>query len=314
MRTLLLKTITAFYIATVLLSPLCAQNKWRYQGQFNFGCNILLALSKQQKLPGLRAFTGFSISAYHGDLLLSYGPSVSIYTKTIGANLNPLVGDWQADFINTFSIGALWGKLQAYNKYMRTMHNGDYYNLAVDRQGAGILSTNFILNNHHRNQVVGTLNALFDNVSIYYYNDGTPFNWIGLGDNFDRYWTGGGGVTVHTRQNYNRVEFSFDQFTGYIPLLYEASGLLGINIPLYDEHSKKKAYNFNTSAYHLRVNTDRNFGFNAGVIGSLIDNNQRHYGIQDAIHMTLKYPLHPNNDRNRFFIGGSYNNARYVHF
>lgn len=301
------------YIMVFIPPPSVAQQSWRYRGQVNFGCNVLLAFAQKQTLPGLRVFAGFSASAYHGDLLLSYGPSVSVYTKTIGANLNPLVGDWQVDFTNTFSGGIVWGRYNSYEKFMRTIHNGDFYNLAIDRQGAAMVSTNFILNSHKRNQVVGSVNLMFDNFSIFYYNDGTPFNRIGLGDNFDRYWTGGGGIMFHTRQNYNRVEFSFDQFTGYIPLLYEISGLLGINIPLYDEYSGKKTYNFNTSAYHLRINTDKNFSINAGVIGSLIYKGV-HWGIQDAIHMALKYPLHPNNDKNRFFIGGSYNNQSYVRF
>lgn len=312
MRYCLLVILILFSLGSIY--PAAAQQKWRYKGQVNFGCNILLAFSKNQKLPGLRAFAGFSASAYHGDLLLSYGPSVSVYTKTIGANLNPLVGDWQIDFTNTFSGGIVWGNHNSYEKFMRTIHNGDFYNLAIDRQGGVFVSTNYILNNHRRNQVVGSVNLMVDKFSLFYYNDGTPFNWIGLGDNFDRYWTGGGGIMLHTKQNYNRLEFSFDQFTGYIPLLYEMSGLLGINIPLYDEHSGKKAYNFNTSSYHLRVNTDRNFGINAGVIGSLVTPKGVHWGIQDAIHMAFKYPLHPNNDKNRFFIGGSYNNQSYVRF
>jgi hypothetical protein len=296
------------------IQPTIAQNGWKYEGQFNFGCNIFLAFGKAQKLPGIRAFTSFGAAATRGDLILNYGPSISVYTKTIGANLNPLVGDWQIDFTHSFSIGVLWGDQLNYNKYMRSFHNGDYYNIAINRRGAFLVGTNFILNNHHRNQVIGSLNGTIDKFSFNYYNDGAPFNFLALGDNFDRYWTGGGGFIFHNTKGYNTVEFSFDQFTGYVPLLYELSGLLGINIPLYDDVSKKKSYNFNTSAYHLRINTDRNFAINAGVIGSLVSKNGKYWGVQDIIHILGKYPLHPNNDRNRFFIGGSYNNFKNVDF
>jgi len=289
------------------------EKSWRYEGQFNFGCNVLLAFSKAQKLAGLRAYIAFSATAYRGDFMASYGPSLSLYTKTIGANLNPLVGDWQLDLTNTFSGGVVWGGQNTYNTYMRTFHNGDYYNLVTNRQGAAVLSTNFILNNHRRNQIIGSVNVLFDNVSLNYYNDGPPFDLIALGDNFDRYWTGGGSITLHTRKNYNTAELSFDQFTGYVPLLYELSGILGLNVPLYDDPGQKRAYNFNTSAYHLRINTDQNFGLNVGVMGSLTHKG-RYYGIQDIIHMLGHFSLHPNNDNNRIFIGGSYSNFQNVKF
>ena len=34
----------------------------------------------------------------------------------------------------------------------------------------------------------------------------------------------------------------------------------------------------------------------------------RVFGLQEIIHTMLQYPLHPNNDINRFYIGGTYNN------
>ena len=136
-------------------------------------------------------------------------------------------------------------------------------------------------------------------------------------DNFDRYWTGSGGLFFHNEKGYNTTELSFDQFTGYTPLLYELSNIIGINIPLYDESDstkpgKRSPSTFNTSSYQVKVFTDKNFSIDAGVIGSLMDKKGVHYGIQDLIHMKLKMSLHPNNDVNRYFIGASYNNLQHV--
>jgi hypothetical protein len=308
MARVFISSILLFFSSAVTGYHSYAQPKWRYTGQVNVGGNLVLVRGPAQKFPGLKLFAGCSASALHGDLLLSYGPTLSIYTKTLGANLNPLVGDWQIDLNNSLTIGGAWGKALPYVKFARTMHNGESYNLVHSRDVAAFFSTNFILNNHRRHQAVGSINVTAGPVSFNYYNDGSPFHKIGLGDNFDRYWTGGGTITVHSKKNYNYAELSYDQFTGYVPLLYELTGILGINIPLYDTPGENKGYNFNTSAYHLRGNVDGRFAVHAGVMGSLKSSGPKNkfWGIQDIIHLKGNYPFHPNNDGNRFFFGGSY--------
>ena len=98
-----------------------------------------------------------------------------------------------------------------------------------------ILASNFILNNHKRNQIVGSVSFSAPDFTINYYNDGAqPFDFLPLADNFDRWWTGGFGIYIHNHKNYNIAELSFDQFTGYSPLLYELSNLIGINLPDYN--------------------------------------------------------------------------------
>lgn len=299
--------------------PANAQNsKWDYTGQFNFGCQVFLySFFRQHDFTGLRAYAGFSARAVKGDFLLNYGASVSVYTKTVGANLNPMVGDWQIDLTNSFNAGILWGGNTSYNKYVRTVHNGDFYNMVLNRSGAFIAGTNFILNNHRRNQTVGSFIINADRFSLNYYNDGgPPLDWIPLSDKFDRYWTGGLGLFLHSTKNYNNVELGFDQFTGYKPLLYELSNIVGIKVPLYDgkidlDDKRKTPPNFNTASYHLRVNFDQHFGVDAGLTGSLVYKGL-FYGLQDIIHTKIKNSLHPNNDNTRLFLGGSYNNFQHV--
>jgi hypothetical protein len=122
----------------------------------------------------------------------------------------------------------------------------------------------------------------------------------------------------HNNSGFNSVEFLFDQFTGYEPMLYEMSSILGIRVPEYnlDEGKKGKRIpdNFNTSAYNLRIMPYRGFGVDIGVIGSLRTNKGAPFGLQDIIHTLGRYPLHPNNDANRFYIGGTYINNVYDPF
>jgi hypothetical protein len=139
-----------------------------------------------------------------------------------------------------------------------------------------------------------------------------------LADNFDRWWTGGFGIYIHNRKNFNAAELSFDQFTGYSPLLYELSNIIGINLPDYNVDDttlmKRRGHvspAFNTSSYNLKIFLGQGYAIDAGIIGSLRTNG-RVFGLQEIIHTMLRYPLHPNNDGNRIYVGGTYNNMNNV--
>ena len=73
------------------LSVAEAQNTWQYNTQVNAGAHLNLTYGKGQRFPGLKIFAGFNVFATgKKHILFNYGPSLSIYTKSIGANLNPL--------------------------------------------------------------------------------------------------------------------------------------------------------------------------------------------------------------------------------
>ena len=216
-----------------------------------------------------------------------------------------------------------------YFKLFRTLDNASYYNVLLNKDYAFLFTSNFILNNHKRNQVNGSIALSFPQFTLNYYNDGgAPFYRIPIADNLDRYWTGGFGLFVHNKSDYklsyNSVEFSFDQFTGYSPLLFEACNMLGIYIPNYnlqydeDTHGPKPT-NYNTSMYNLKVFLIRGYGIDIGAMGSLKDvstprKKEIYYGLQDIIHIKGGFSLHPNNDNQHFFIGGTYNNFTNVNF
>jgi hypothetical protein len=311
--------LTAFFLAPAPIT--FSQPGWNYEGYFNFGCNLNFVYNKAQQFPGLRLYAAFIANGiYKKNFTVNYSPSLSIYTKSLGANLNPLIGDIQLDFTNTFSIGGVWGKDLNYTKFFKTINTGAFYNIATNKKYATYLSTNFIVNNHKRNQIVGSVSFSAPDFSINYYNDGAPpFNFLPLADNFDRWWTGGFGVYIHNHKNYNIAELSFDQFTGYSSLLYELSNLIGINLPDYNiedsnaqKHESKLTPAFNTSAYNLKIFPGQGYAVDLGVLGSLRTKTGRVFGLQEIIHTMLRYPLHPNNDINRFYIGATYNNLSHV--
>ncbi len=306
------------------------QDGWVYKGTFNFGCNLILNYSRgSTAFPGLKVFAGLGINGvYQNHFMLNYGPSLSIYTKTIGANLNPLASDLQIDFVNSFSFGAGTTNLPYY-KMFRTLDNGSYYNVMLDKAYALLLTSNFILNNHKRNQVVGAVTLSFPHFTINYFNDGgAPFYLIPIADNLDRYWTGGLSVFVHNADNYkinfNSFEASFVQFTGYSPLLFEACSMLGIYMPNYNLQYEEgtnapKSANYNTSMYDIKFFPMKGYGVDIGAMGALKDRSYRrmkeyYYGLQDIVHVKGGFSLHPNNDTQHFFIGGIYNNFSIVNF
>ncbi|MEP6595884.1 MAG: hypothetical protein ABJA71_08045 [Ginsengibacter sp.] len=84
-----------------------AQPNWKYNGYFNFGCNINLTYGKSQQFPGIKLYAAFIANGvYKKNFLVNYGPSLSVYTNTLGSNLNPLKSDIQIDLTNSFSLGA----------------------------------------------------------------------------------------------------------------------------------------------------------------------------------------------------------------
>jgi hypothetical protein len=123
----------------------------------------------------------------------------------------------------------------------------------------GALNVNFVFRNDHFsdsfknfNQIVGSLSIGANDWDFNYYNDGTPFDFLGLGDAKDRYWTGGGFVSIDFKNKYDnpleskneirKAIIGFDRFTGYFPHAFEVANKLGLNDVPY-ENPKESFYN-----------------------------------------------------------------------
>lgn len=277
--------------------------------------------------------------------LLNYGISLTIYNRSLGNSLNILYQDNQIDLTTSITMGLLQHPNLPYMKQLQTINNSPFYNLRHNARSGIFISSNFILNNNRRHQTVGAITLTAEQVSVNYYNDGGPiigqgpnFNpkkflsylllplhlVSGLGDGFDRWWTGGGGVYYHSREEYNHLEVTFDQFTGYHKLAFELGSIFGSDVQDYDlfqdmhqdtvknklnmRHNKTNSLNYNSSAYGIKYFFNQNLAANFGLIGSLRDHkNERFYAIQDIIHVLKRDPIHPNTDINRIFYGVTYN-------
>ncbi|MBL7741645.1 MAG: hypothetical protein JNK14_20670 [Chitinophagaceae bacterium] len=69
------KTILLFFLFISICSDSIAQSKWLYTSQFNAGCHLNITYGKAQRFPGLRIFSGFSITGVHKNhLIVHYGP------------------------------------------------------------------------------------------------------------------------------------------------------------------------------------------------------------------------------------------------
>ncbi len=300
-------------------------DSWRYSYEIRGGVNLVIydlvsfSKSKPTKGPGTKGFLSFMISGEGNSIIhTNYAFTLVYYQKSLGSNFNPIFADYQIDIINSFGMGLVTKESSGYYKYQNTLSNNPSYNYRHDRNYGVLLATNWILNSSKRNQWVGSMNITLGDVSINYYNDGGPgINAFGLGDRFDRYWTGGGGIRIHNKDYHlenkwesfsaeNLIELTYNQFTGYSPLAYEISNVLGIDIPSYKESSlgvKTTSAEYNASSYDLRINLFKNVQINAGIMGSLRSKGGKYWGIQDIIHLKQHSAFHPNNSSNRHYIG-----------
>ena len=303
---------------------------------FNTGKNAF-----RQNFPSIKAFVGINSSnelKLFGKTtgLLNIGTSIGLYNKSLGNSLNLSFQDNQIDWTSNLGLGVGWGETVPV-RLLQTINNVPFYNLQHQKEYAVNFSCNFIMNNYRRNQTNGAFSLTTGRFSMTYYNDGGPFFNLGFGDNFDRYWTGGlllylhdvetssGSDTSSINASYNRVEFTFDQFTGYHPQMYELTGIFGADIQDYELYqsfgsdtsrlvysikpSGRDGYDFNASQYKISYNFGPNVGGSLGVIGSLRDyKREKYYALQDIIHVLMRNPIHPNKDTNRLSLGFNYNN------
>ncbi len=145
-----------------------------------------------------------------------------------------------------------------------------------------------IQNRGFSSQTVGSFTLSAHGAYLVYYNDGGPPAGL-LGDNEDRYWTGGGTIGYSFRRDDaedkgRMVEFAFDKFTGFTPLAYQATSRLFIDNVVY---ANLEQVGFNSGRYTLKfVDFDRRFGVS-------INRWNERFDFQDFLHRDLTHsPYH----------------------
>lgn len=165
------------------------------------------------------------------------------------------------------------------------------------------------LGKYRYSQKVGSIALGADGFDVNYYNDGTPFHWIGLGDGKDRYWTGGGFVNIHIPNRYDdhrtanglrNVFIGFDRFTGYFPDAFEVADHLGLGFVPYKD--VRQAF-FNKGRLYFGGELSSVPG--AAILGQLLDNDD--WDVQNFIHRKMKAPEHKTFHQRTFGVGLYYN-------
>jgi len=199
----------------------------------------------------------------------------------------------EVDFVNTALLnfesgGMVDAQNRMYLPIQHFNHMTPYVN-NIHRNFTFTYGINYIFNTSHRNQNIAFLGLSSPWVSLGMYNDGSaPFY---LGDQYDRFWTGGGYLRINPLYNASQptaaineysLEYNFHRFTYDVQDEYRVSNLLGFpqvqGTSLYD-------LLYNNSLITVKLNW-RNAGVGMSWLGkSSVD-------IQDFIHETLGYPIH----------------------
>ncbi len=161
---------------------------------------------------------------------------------------------------------------------------------------SGSLASTFILINKNL-QRVGSVNFRIGDISLGYFNDGPPFNsfpglWTGDGE--DRWFTGGG--FIEYSDNEASYYWYFERFTGYDPIAFKASSILGLTHTLYAEEQQE--YNIGSTGLGLKT---KGFDITANILGN------DKLDLQNFIHKYLTAnPIHYSNSRSNFLLNINY--------
>ncbi|MFK8037915.1 MAG: hypothetical protein AB8B74_06465 [Crocinitomicaceae bacterium] len=152
--------------------------------------------------------------------------------------------------------------------------------------------------NHERNQQLGFLSLGVLQVSACYANDGPFFHKIGLGDGYDRWWTGAGYLGVYFKNDYGfitDISIQYNRYTGWQPNLYEMSNMLGLD---YISYRDGKEQFFNQGAWIISFGVRNTLRIDYKIYEA------KKLDIQNLLHVGNKYTFHPNSLRRRFTLGG----------
>lgn len=152
---------------------------------------------------------GLGVSKRFGAIDPGVNLAVNFYNGGIGtlADSNKL----HFDTVLTGKLTAGTGKGNSMD--ILPLHLDSGTGLIDNYKYSATLGTSFILNNSNRNQQVGFLQIRADNFSFQTYNDFGGFKKIGISDGYDRWWTGGGNVTIGAKNSDYQFIIASDVFT-----------------------------------------------------------------------------------------------------
>lgn len=151
------------------------------------------------------------------------------------------------------------------------------------------IGTNYVIpfDGQKHAQQVGFIDFHLENFQLGYYNDGGGFQGIGIGDGNDRYYTGGGliSLTLPTCNYINTFIASYHKFSGFSPNAFELSSALSLSFVNYtnpDQQYYNKSY-WNFSISNVKTGL---YAF------ARINNTYNRLDFQNTIHYSFSYSYH----------------------
>lgn len=238
------------------------------------------------------------------DAVFQYQMDMVLYSNGLGSSVLPSQRN-RLNFEVRNHVGLAVGGNDGYNQVWGRPLNpniGDETSVFNDPMDYSFqLGTVFVNGvNHRRNQQIGFMKGGIGPFSIYYMNDGPPFDKWGLGDTWDRYWTGVGGIGFHwidSRSEITSFEIRYSRYTGDEPYLYDLSSDMRMN---YLPHKDKEIQFFNKGRYQYRM------GFGNFVYAGLNIYQPKSTDVQRLIHSGV-WALHSNPTERYYTVFGSYN-------
>lgn len=159
--------------------------------------------------PYMSGTAGVGVSRQFNAIQPGVNLAVNFYNGGIGARENSNMMHF--DTVLTAKVTAGRGNGNPMTVYPLHLDSGT--GLVDNYKYSATLGANLILNNSDRNQRVGFLQLRAGDFSFQTYNDFGGFKKIGIADGYDRWWTGGGNVTIGARNSEYQLIIASDVFT-----------------------------------------------------------------------------------------------------
>jgi hypothetical protein len=292
--------------STVICQSVASNSKLQYGISFDVRWEIV---HKYGYLSNFKIGVGAGVAPIISDWFMPFTQlSMTVFQGGIGSSIS-VVERNNLNVESILSFGLLAGTAQnSDSTHRRGVYTFGYYNptpLTNPFKNYLGINSNFVhrftkfskptvLNKRTFTQKIGSLTLGGRNWDLNYYNDGTPFDFLGLGDGKDRYYTGGGFFRYNIKNKYDKEGskgevrnffVGFDRFTGHYPESFEVAHNLGIsNVPYGD---KSQAF-FNKGRTFFGLELAQLPGLSPTF--SLNDNDV--FDIQYLIHRLRKQPIH----------------------
>lgn len=159
--------------------------------------------------PYMSGTAGIGVSRQFGFVEPGVNLAVNFYNGGLGARENS--NKLHVDAVITGKVTVGGGKGDPMSIYPLHLDSGT--GLTDNYRYSATMGSNLIFNNSGRNQHVGFVQLRAENFSFQTYNDFGGFQKIGISDGYDRWWTGGGNITLGANNSPYQLIIASDVFT-----------------------------------------------------------------------------------------------------